>query len=31
MGEYRADPLALNRLGELNDEAVRIFDRAGWR
>lgn len=30
-GEYRADPLALVRLGELNDEAVRIFDRAGWR
>ncbi len=30
-GEYRADPLDLSRLGELNDEAVRIFDRAGWR
>lgn len=30
-GEFRADPLALNRLGELNNEAVRAFDRAGWR
>jgi iron(III) transport system substrate-binding protein len=30
-GEFRPDPLRLERLGELNDEAVRIFDRAGWR
>jgi iron(III) transport system substrate-binding protein len=30
-GEFRADDLDLTRLGELNDEAVRIFDRAGWR
>ncbi|HEY0972543.1 MAG TPA: Fe(3+) ABC transporter substrate-binding protein [Gemmatimonadales bacterium] len=30
-GEFRADTLDLTRLGELNDEAVRIADRAGWR
>jgi len=30
-GEFRADTLDLTRLGELNDEAVRIFDRVGWR
>jgi iron(III) transport system substrate-binding protein len=30
-GEFRADSLSLVRLGELNDEAVRIFDRTGWR
>lgn len=30
-GEFRADTLNLARLGELNAEAVRIFDRAGWR
>ena len=30
-GEFRADTLDLTVLGELNDEAVRIFDRAGWR
>ena len=30
-GDFRADTLDLTRLGELNDEAVRIFDRAGWR
>ncbi|TVP56583.1 MAG: Fe(3+) ABC transporter substrate-binding protein [Gemmatimonadales bacterium] len=30
-GEYRPDPLPLSRLGELNNEAVQIFDRAGWR
>ncbi len=30
-GTFRADDLELNRLGELNNEAVRIFDRAGWR
>ena len=29
-GEFRADRLPLNRLGELNNEAVRIFDRSGW-
>jgi iron(III) transport system substrate-binding protein len=30
-GEFRADSLELTRLGELNAEAVRIFDRVGWR
>jgi iron(III) transport system substrate-binding protein len=30
-GDYRADTLDLTRLGELNADAVRIFDRAGWR
>jgi iron(III) transport system substrate-binding protein len=30
-GEFRADTLNLRRLGELNGEAVMIFDRAGWR
>lgn len=30
-GQFRADTLSLQRLGELNGEAVMIFDRAGWR
>jgi iron(III) transport system substrate-binding protein len=30
-GTFRADALPLDRLGQLNNEAVRIFDRAGWR
>jgi iron(III) transport system substrate-binding protein len=30
-GEFRSDSLDLTRLGELNAEAVRIADRAGWR
>lgn len=30
-GEFKADTLDLTRLGELNDAAVRVFDRAGWR
>jgi iron(III) transport system substrate-binding protein len=30
-GQFQADTLDLTRLGELNDTAVRIFDRAGWR
>jgi iron(III) transport system substrate-binding protein len=30
-GEFRSDPLPLSRLGEFNNEAVRIFDRGGWR
>ncbi|MEM6398369.1 MAG: Fe(3+) ABC transporter substrate-binding protein [Bacteroidota bacterium] len=29
-GEFKEDDLALNRLGELNDEAVTIFDEVGW-
>ena len=30
-GEFRPDELDLTALGEMNDAAVRIFDRAGWR
>jgi iron(III) transport system substrate-binding protein len=30
-GDFEADALDLTRLGELNAEAVRIFDRVGWR
>lgn len=30
-GTFRSDNLDLTRLGELNDAAVRVFDRAGWR
>lgn len=30
-GEFRRDTLDLTRLGELNDQAVRIFDQVGWR
>jgi iron(III) transport system substrate-binding protein len=30
-GQFRADELPLGRLGELNGEAVRIFDRVRWR
>jgi iron(III) transport system substrate-binding protein len=30
-GTFKADPISLERLGELNAEAVRLMDRAGWR
>jgi iron(III) transport system substrate-binding protein len=30
-GDFRGDTLDLARLGELNGEAVRMFDRVGWR
>jgi iron(III) transport system substrate-binding protein len=30
-GEFKADTLNLARLGELNAEAVKLMDRAGWR
>lgn len=30
-GEFKADALPLTRLGELNPQAVRLLDRAGWR
>ncbi len=30
-GDFRADTLDLTRLGEVNEAAVRIFDRVGWR
>ncbi|KKO46295.1 iron deficiency-induced protein A [Arsukibacterium ikkense] len=31
LGEFSADKLALDKLGELNGEAIRLMDRAGWR
>jgi len=31
MGEFKMDTLPLRVLGENNAEAVRLFDRAGWR
>jgi len=30
-GEFKADELPLSRLGELNTQAVRLLNRAGWR
>ncbi|MCS3902066.1 iron(III) transport system substrate-binding protein [Methylohalomonas lacus] len=30
-GDFKADELALEKLGEYNAEAVRIMDRAGWK
>ena len=30
-GEFKADDLNLSRLGELNPDAVRLMDRAGWK
>jgi len=30
-GQFSADPLNLGVLGQRNNEAVQIFDRAGWR
>ncbi len=30
-GEWKQDELPLNRLGELNSEAVSIFDVVGWK
>lgn len=30
-GTFKADTLNLNKLGELNSEAVIIMDKAGWR
>jgi iron(III) transport system substrate-binding protein len=30
-GEFRADTLSLTRLGDLNAQAVMLFDRARWR
>jgi iron(III) transport system substrate-binding protein len=30
-GELKADDLNLAKLGELNAEAVRLMDRAGWK
>jgi len=30
-GEFKADPLILSRLGELNTKAVMLMDRVGWK
>ncbi len=30
-GDFKADTINLNKLGELNSEAVTIFDKAGWK
>ncbi len=30
-GEFKKDTLNLSRLGELNTEAVKIFDQSGWK
>lgn len=31
LGTFKADQIALAEIGRLNPEAVKIFDRAGWR
>lgn len=30
-GDYKADPIKLDQLGQHNAEAVRLMDRAGWK
>lgn len=30
-GDFKADQLGLEKLGELNGEALRLMDRAGWK
>lgn len=30
-GSFKADQLQLEKLGELNAEAIRVMDRAGWK
>lgn len=30
-GEFKADTADFNKIGELNAEAVRLFDEAGWK
>ncbi len=30
-GEFKADTIALDKLGELNAEAVKLMDKAGWQ
>ncbi len=30
-GEFKQDDLPLVKLGELNAEAVKVMDRAGWK
>ena len=30
-GEFKIDKLNLNALGEFRSEAIKIFDKAGWK
>ncbi|MBN45924.1 MULTISPECIES: Fe(3+) ABC transporter substrate-binding protein [unclassified Methylophaga] len=30
-GEFKADPLVMDKLGEFNADALRLMDRAGWQ
>lgn len=30
-GDFKADTLNLDKLGELNGEAIKVMDRAGWK
>ena len=30
-GEFKKDPVDLNMLGIKRDEAIRIFDKTGWK
>jgi len=30
-GEFKADKLQLDKLGELNADAIKVMDRAGWK
>ena len=30
-GDFKMDTLNLSRLGELNPDALRLMDRAGWK
>jgi iron(III) transport system substrate-binding protein len=30
-GEFKADPVAMSKLGTLNPDAVKMMDRAGWK
>ncbi len=30
-GEFKKDPVDLNMLGVMRDEAIRIFDKTGWK
>jgi iron(III) transport system substrate-binding protein len=30
-GKFKMDSLNLSKLGELNPDAVRLMDRAGWK
>ena len=30
-GEIKVDELSLNKLGDLNPDAVKLMDRVGWQ